>query len=297
MSQPMKLPFNTQCYLCDSFYAKTQEMYFLYKCLCCKGFTPYCFYCEMKLRKLFGHGNIFKCVYCNKLTNAFDKIKINPPNLQINSNPISQSLSMNNLDFKPVINPFIQNKIPISFEKLNNNIEERRDILDNSCLNNKMTFNFNNKNNISQIKQIENCDEKTSNSLNNSISLNINNNNNEISNFQKSTLNNSNNINKFFEINDHSLLRPLTKIRRKFIFNDTFFGRKRDKSNSSNDDNDEYKGYNKSKDKLSPSKRNNNNKNFTSTKIIKIKMSKLHRPNIENNSLNNRGNNTNQINK
>ena len=48
---------------------------------------------------------------------------------------------------------------------------------------------------------------------------------------------------------------------------------------------------------MSPSKKNNNKKNFTSTKIIKIKMSKLYRPNIENNSLNNRGNNTNQINK
>ena len=297
MSQSIDLPFNTQCYLCDSFYAQAQEQYFVYKCFCCMEFTPYCFSCELKLQKLFGCGNFFKCAHCNKLTNALDKMKINPLNLQMNLNPISQSLPINNPYFKTPIKSFFDNNIPISSIKLNNNdIEERKDNLSNSCSNNRMISNFinefklinlalnpNKNDNISQIRQIQNCPENNTNFMHNSISINRDN-NHEISNIPKRTLTNSNSVNNFSKINDYSLLKTKARISRRFRINDTFLGRKRDDSNLSHD---EYKGYNKSKDKVT----SKNKYMFGTTKpkkIITKKMSKIYKSDININSLKNR---------
>ena len=165
MSKSIKLPLNTQCFLCDSFYVQAQEPYFIYKCFCCMEYTPYCFSCELKIQKLFGCGNFFKCVHCKKLTNALDKIKISSPNQSINVNTVSQQLSMNNTYFKTPIKPFLENNVPIS-----SILEERKDKINNNCDNKKMISNFinefklinlinSNKNDtISQIGQIKNQD-------------------------------------------------------------------------------------------------------------------------------------------
>ena len=305
MSQSLELPFNTQCYLCDLFYAQTQEPYFVYKCFCCMNFTPYCFSCELKLQKLFGCGNFFKCVQCNKLTNALDKIKINPPNLQMNLNPIAKSLSMNNSYFKTPIKPFLENNIPINAFKLNNNInlEERKDNVPNTCSSNKMISNFinefqlfnlafnpNKNDNNSQICQIRNRPETNNNNnnvLHNSISISRDNIIHEKSNLPKRSLTNSNSVSNFAKPNDYSLLKTKARISRKFRLNDTFLGRKRDDSRISNDD---YKGYNKTKDKLSSS--NNKNKNMFGTtkpkKLITKNMSKIYKVGMNTNSLKNK---------
>ena len=303
MSQSLELPFNTQCYLCDSFYAQTQEPYYVYKCFCCMDYTPYCFSCELKLQKLFGCGNFYKCVQCNKLTNALDKIKINPPNLQMNLNPITKSLSINNSYFQTPTKPFLENNIPISSFKLNNNInlEERKDNVSNTCSSNKMisnfinefqlfnlAFNSNKNNNNSQKSQIQNRPDSNNNLLHNSILINKDNNViHERSNLHKRTLTNSNSVSNFGKPNDYSLLRTKARISRKFRINDNFLGRKRDDSRVSND---EYKGYNKSKDKVSSS--NNRIKNMFGTtkpkKLITKNMSKIYKTSVNTNSLKNR---------
>ena len=78
MWKTFQLSLKTKCFLCDSFFDQSRESYILYKCFFCKKFTHYCFFCSLKAQKLFYGGNFFKCFYCNKLTNALDKIQINP---------------------------------------------------------------------------------------------------------------------------------------------------------------------------------------------------------------------------
>lgn len=297
MSKSIQLPLNTQCFLCDSFYVQAQEPYFIYKCFCCMEYTPYCFSCELKIQKLFGCGNFFKCVHCKKLTNALDKIKISSPNQSINVNTVSQQLSMNNTYFKTPIKPFLENNVPIS-----SILEERKDNINNNCDNKKMISNFinefklinlinSNKNDtISQIGQIKNPENK-SNFINHTISLNRDNNNNnshDIPSFPKRALISSNSVNNFGKKNDYSLLKSRVRISRKFRLNDTFLGKKRDDSNT----NDDYKGYNKSKDNLRDKLSSTNKNMFGTTKPKKIitKMSRLYKSgiNTNTNSLSNR---------
>ena len=77
MSQKVELPLDTKCYLCDSYYSQVHLIFIVYKCFLCMKLTPYCISCELKLQRLFGKGNFFKCMICNKLTNAIDKIEVN----------------------------------------------------------------------------------------------------------------------------------------------------------------------------------------------------------------------------
>ena len=48
--------------------------------------TSYCISCELKLQKLFGKGNFFKCMFCDKLTNALDKLEIASQKAKYNIN-------------------------------------------------------------------------------------------------------------------------------------------------------------------------------------------------------------------
>ena len=110
MSQSIELPLDTKCYLCDSYYVNVCQSFIIYKCFKCKNCTPYCASCEIKLQKLFGKGNFFKCIHCDKLANAEDKIEVAPSknNLYENSNSNSNSF------YKTPSKPFMENNIPIS---------------------------------------------------------------------------------------------------------------------------------------------------------------------------------------
>ena len=116
----MEVSIDSHCYLCDSFFAQSQEPYVVYKCFCCMKFTPYCIPCELKIQKLFGRGNFFKCIHCNKLTNAIDKIEINPSSQQQNLGQIHKGISLNNSFYKTPQKPFMENNVPISSIKCNN---------------------------------------------------------------------------------------------------------------------------------------------------------------------------------
>ena len=115
MSQKVELPLDTKCYLCDSYYSQVHLIFIVYKCFLCMNLTPYCISCELKLQRLFGKGNFFKCMICNKLTNALDKIEVSPCSINNNINAV------NNPFYKTPSKPFMENNIPISTIRKNSN--------------------------------------------------------------------------------------------------------------------------------------------------------------------------------
>ena len=248
MSDELELSLDTKCYLCDLFFTQSNEPFILYKCFCCMKFTPYCFSCELKIQRLFGRGNLFKCTYCNKLTNAIDKIEINPQNIKKNINPISNSLSTKNSSyFKTPIKSLIENNSLLNNIRLNHqNNEERKDnnnsiiSSDNNVISNFIKefslFDLSNNSINRNITKNRNP-EINNNMINSSLSIirdnNINNyskNRRDISNFGNRTLTNSNSVNNFRKINDYSLLKDRNRINRKYCVNNNFLGKKRDES-------------------------------------------------------------------
>ena len=257
MSETIELPLNIQCYLCDSLFCQSQQIYILYKCFTCMKFTPYCLPCELKMQKLLGRGIFFKCNYCDKLTNALDKIEVSPQNFLMNMNPLTNSISINNnpclktpikpLDSNQQSSSIKYNKI-ISLAKPKTEEERKDNSINNDVLTNfinefkKVELEINSKNNgISQIGDIRNCSESNNNlKKNNSISLHKGN----IYNYSNKTLANSNSVNKLNKINDFSLLKSRKRFNKGFG-NATFLGKKRDDSNSPIN----LRGCNKSKEK------------------------------------------------
>ena len=239
----VELPLDTQCFLCDSLYGNAHLTFVIYKCFLCSKFTAYCFSCEMKLQKLFGKGNLFKCIHCNKLTNALDKIEIRPPNNNINNNSF----------YKTPTKPFMENNIPISSIRQNNNFfmnlnqteEERKDnninkIAVSNILNdfNKIGINLINQrnNNNANANNSPFVNNNTNNYLNNTIAMN-NNRNVNISNITKEanrTLNNSNSISDFKKINNYSLLTSRNRLNKRYCLNESLLGRKREDSENNN---------------------------------------------------------------
>ena len=205
MSQKVELPLDTQCYLCDSFYANVHQIFVIYKCFVCMKSTPYCMSCELKLQRLFGKGYLFKCRFCDKLTNAIEKIEISPPNNNIN---------VNNSFFKTPSKPFVENNTPISSIRQNNN--------------SNYIYKLN-----QEEEKIENNTNKTvlSNFLNDFNKININlalkqKANNEIRNVNNpgvakvnQVLNNSNSLSDFKTINDYSLLTSRNRLNKRLALN------------------------------------------------------------------------------
>ena len=308
MSQIVEISVDTQCYLCDSFFAQSQGSYVVYKCFCCMKFTPYCISCEIKIQKLFGRGNFFKCMHCNKLTNAIDKLEINPSNQQKNLSQANKGISLNNSFYKTPTKPFIENSIPISSIKGNNsnnnyiinsqNNEERKDSNSIGYGNNTMLSNFinefkminlalnsnSNKNDIYQKFQSQNISNNVNDSfLNKTICVDKStiNSNKELSEISNRTLKNSGSMQNIL---DCPLLKSKTRLNRRFCLNNTFLGKKRDES----DNKSEFRGYNKSREKNTSI---NNNQNYFGTvkskRLITRNMSKIYKSeNNMNNTLN-----------
>lgn len=303
MSESLELSLNTQCYLCDLFFTQSNEPFILYKCFCCMKFTPYCFSCELKIQRLFGRGNFFKCVYCNKLTNAIDKIEINPQNIQKNVNPILNSLSTKNSSyFKTPIKSLIENNSLLNNIKLNRNNnpnsknEEERKDNNNSIISNDNNIVISNfikefslfdlANNSRNMTKIKNPEIINNNMMNNSLTIIRDNNNNnyfknnrDTSNIgnRNRTLTNSNSVNDYRKMNDYSLLKDRKRINRKLCVNNNFLGKKRDESDKSV----ELRGHNKSKDKIRP----NINENTKGNHLITKNMSRLYSNGFDDNSL------------
>ena len=248
MSQKVELPLDTQCYLCDSFYANVHQIFVIYKCFVCMKSTPYCMSCELKLQRLFGKGYLFKCRFCDKLTNAIEKIEISPPNNNIN---------VNNSFFKTPSKPFVENNTPISSIRQNNN--------------SNYIYKLN-----QEEEKIENNTNKTvlSNFLNDFNKININlalkQKANEIRNVNNpgvvkvnQVLNNSNSLSDFKTINDYSLLTSRNRLNKRLALNESLLTRKRDDSEN-----------NHNLSRLNPSKGKFKN-------LISMKMSKVYKNNNE----------------
>ena len=249
MSQKVELPLDTQCYLCDSFYANVHQIFVIYKCFVCMKSTPYCMPCELKLQRLFGKGYLFKCRFCDKLTNAIEKIEVSPPNNNIN---------VNNSFFKTPSKPFVENNTPISSIRQNNN--------------SNYIYKLN-----QEEEKIENNTNKTvlSNFLNDFNKININlalkqKANNEIRNVNNprvanvnQLLNNSNSLSDFKTINDYSLLTSRNRLNKRLALNESLLTRKRDDSEN-----------NHNLSRLNPSKGKFKN-------LISMKMSKVYKNNNE----------------
>ena len=142
-------------------------------------FTPYCVSCKLKVQKLFGRGNFFKCIHYNKLTNVIDKLEINPSNQQQNLNQVHKGISPNNSFYKTSTKSFIENSIPTISIKCNNsnnnyiinskNNEERKDS-NNTMLSNfinefkmiNLALNSNSNNNV-------NCQKLPSQNMSNDV--------------------------------------------------------------------------------------------------------------------------------
>ena len=290
----MEVSIDSHCYLCDLFFAQSQEPYVVYKCFCCMKFTPYCISCELKIQKLFGRGNFFKCIHCNKLTNAIDKLEINPSNQQNNLSQIRRGISLNNSFFKTPQKSFIENNVPISSIKCNNsgnsnysinskNDEERKDNNSHGIGNSAMLSNFinefkminlalnSNKNDLSRNCHNQNCFNLNDNYMNNTISGNIN--GNIIDNHKANKiLINSGSMQNLDNVSDHSILKSKARLNKRFVLNNTFLGKKRDES----DKKSEFRGYNKSKAKIPSSSIDKKILGTTKTKrIITRKMHKI----------------------
>ena len=270
MSQSMELPLDTRCYLCDSYYANIHQPFVIYKCFKCKKLTPYCISCEIKLQKLFGKGNFFKCTHCDKLANAEDKVEVGP---STNSN----NINLNNSFYKTPSKPFIENNIPISsirqsnngnnfFIKVNNTVEER-------------------KNNASD--RSKNSPEKImlSHFLEDFNKMNIN--------FAlKNRSNNSNNGNKQNNnMNDFSLLTSRNRLNKRFCLNESLLGKKRDESLNAT----EFRGFNNYRERQNSKINIRNPSRGKFKNLISMKMSKVYNNDEMANTINeyNKKNNNN----
>ena len=271
MSQSMELPLDTRCYLCDSYYANIHQPFVIYKCFKCKKLTPYCISCEIKLQKLFGKGNFFKCTHCDKLANAEDKVEVGP---STNSN---NNINLNNSFYKTPSKPFIENNIPISsirqsnngnnfFIKVNNTVEER-------------------KNNASD--RSKNSPEKImlSHFLEDFNKMNIN--------FAlKNRSNNSNNGNKQNNnMNDFSLLTSRNRLNKRFCLNESLLGKKRDESLNAT----EFRGFNNYRERQNSKINIRNPSRGKFKNLISMKMSKVYNNDEMANTINeyNKKNNNN----
>ena len=193
MSKKIELPSDTKCFLCDSYYG-IHQTFIVYKCFICMNYTPYCMPCEFKLQRLFGKGNFFKCINCDKLTYASDKIEISPSN---NSNNININMNPINPFLKTPSKPFMENNVPISsirhinntnfLTKMKKNEEDSKDNNGDYATNKKMLMNF--LNDFNQININIPLNENSPNDIN----LSPFNNKNYINN--ASTVNNNRNIN------------------------------------------------------------------------------------------------------
>ena len=297
MSQSIELPLDTKCYLCDSYYVNVCQSFIIYKCFKCKNCTPYCASCEIKLQKLFGKGNFFKCIHCDKLANAEDKIEVAPSknNLYENSNSNSNSNSF----YKTPSKPFMENNIPISsirqsnnsnnyFFKLNNAEEERKN---NNAPSNKIMLShflddFNNMNINFSLKNISNNNNISNNtSLNNKTYLNnittVNNVNRNINIYDISSKANNKSLINPNNMNDFSLLTSRNRLNKRFCLNESLLGKKRDESANNN----EFRGLrqNSKINIRNPSKGKFRN-------LISMKMSKVYNNDeMSNNNANNFG--------
>ena len=271
MSQSMELPLDTRCYLCDSYYANIHQPFVIYKCFKCKKLTPYCISCEIKLQKLFGKGNFFKCTHCDKLANAEDKVEVGP---STNSN---NNINLNNSFYKTPSKPFMENNIPISsirqsnngnnfFIKVNNTVEER-------------------KNNASD--RSKNSPEKImlSHFLEDFNKMNIN--------FAlKNRSNNTNNGNKQNNnMNDFSLLTSRNRLNKRFCLNESLLGKKRDESLNAT----EFRGFNNYRERQNSKINIRNPSRGKFKNLISMKMSKVYNNDEMANTINeyNKKNNNN----
>ena len=259
MSQSMELPLDTRCYLCDSYYANIHQPFVIYKCFKCKKLTPYCISCEIKLQKLFGKGNFFKCTHCDKLANAEDKVEVGP---STNSN---NNINLNNSFYKTPSKPFMENNIPISsirqsnngnnfFIKVNNTVEERK----------------NNANDRSK-----NSPEKIM-----------------LSHFLEDFSNNSNNGNKQNNnMNDFSLLTSRNRLNKRFCLNESLLGKKRDESLNAT----EFRGFNNYRERQNSKINIRNPSRGKFKNLISMKMSKVYNNDEMANTINeyNKKNNNN----
>ena len=271
MSQKVELPLDTQCYLCDSYYANIHQPFVIYKCFKCKKLTPYCISCEIKLQKLFGKGNFFKCTHCDKLANAEDKVEVGP---STNSN---NNINLNNSFYKTPSKPFMENNIPISsirqsnngnnfFIKVNNTVEERKN-------------NANDRSKNSPEKIMLSHFLEDFNKMNINFAL-------------KNRSNNTNNGNKQNNnMNDFSLLTSRNRLNKRFCLNESLLGKKRDESLNAT----EFRGFNNYRERQNSKINIRNPSRGKFKNLISMKMSKVYNNDEMANTINeyNKKNNNN----
>lgn len=271
MSQSMELPLDTRCYLCDSYYANIHQPFVIYKCFKCKKLTPYCISCEIKLQKLFGKGNFFKCTHCDKLANAEDKVEVGP---STNNN---NNINLNNSFYKTPSKPFMENNIPISsirqsnngnnfFIKVNNTVEERKN-------------NANDRSKNSPEKIMLSHFLEDFNKMNINFAL-------------KNRSNNSNNGNKQNNnMNDFSLLTSRNRLNKRFCLNESLLGKKRDESLNAT----EFRGFNNYRERQNSKINIRNPSRGKFKNLISMKMSKVYNNDEMANTINeyNKKNNNN----
>ena len=270
MSRMIEIPSDTSCFLCDSLFAQSSEIYVAYKCFCCINITAYCLQCDAKMRKLLGQGTFFKCVHCNKLTNAIDKIELAPPNsLQTNQIP-DNNQNFSNALYKTPIKPFLSNsniainsikQLPSSLKEKNGEESKENSLYSNKHMLNNFITDFNNINLTTCSKNIE----EDQNLISTNLKILNNKNNRHERCFSNKSLVDSTSQKHFMASNDFSLLKTKNRINKLKCINDTLLQKKRDDSLDCNRT-FAFKGYNKSKEK--------NNSIFESTKPKKI-MSRL----------------------
>ena len=271
MSQSMELPLDTRCYLCDSYYANIHQTFVIYKCFKCKKLTPYCISCEIKLQKLFGKGNFFKCTHCDKLANAEDKVEVGP---STNSN---NNINLNNSFYKTPSKPFMENNIPISsirqsnngnnfFVKVNNTVEERKN-------------NANDRSKNSPEKIMLSHFLEDFNKMNINFAL-------------KNRSNNSNNgYKQNNNMNDFSLLTSRNRLNKRFCLNESLLGKKRDESLNAT----EFRGFNNYRERQNSKINIRNPSRGKFKNLISMKMSKVYNNDEMANTINeyNKKNNNN----
>ena len=271
MSQSMELPLDTRCYLCESYYGNIHQPFVIYKCFKCKKLTPYCISCEIKLQKLFGKGNFFKCTHCDKLANAEDKVEVGP---STNSN---NNINLNNSFYKTPSKPFMENNIPISsirqsnngnnfFIKVNNTVEERKN-------------NANDRSKNSPEKIMLSHFLEDFNKMNINFAL-------------KNRSNNSNNGNKQNNnMNDFSLLMSRNRLNKRFCLNESLLGKKRDESLNAT----EFRGFNNYRERQNSKINIRNPSRGKFKNLISMKMSKVYNNDEMANTINeyNKKNNNN----
>lgn len=295
MSKKIELPSDTKCFLCDSYYG-IHQTFIVYKCFICMNYTPYCMPCEFKLQRLFGKGNFFKCINCDKLTYASDKIEISPSN---NSNNININMNPINPFLKTPSKPFMENNVPISsirhinntnfLTKMKKNEEDSKDNNGDYATNKKMLMNFLNDFNQININipltknspnDINLSPFNNKNYINNANTVNNNRNINvsDISKDPNKTLTNTSSISNFQKINDFSLLTSRNCRNRRFCLNESLLERKRDDSTNIN----EFREYNRYNERKNSRIKDASLSRGKFKNLISMKMSKVYQ-NVNNN--------------